>query len=93
MRAMRDHGGKDPAKAAEMLQASDTILVRIGLAMRATGLERGRLERGQDSPINKWVAEGGEKVRPFASPPAEGRHHMSFHGNGRLDPSSREAGG
>jgi len=39
MRAVRDHGEKDAVKAAELLQAGDTIQVRISLAMRATGLE------------------------------------------------------
>jgi CRISPR-associated protein Cas1 len=39
MRAARDHGDKDPARASALLQAADFLQVRILLATRATGLD------------------------------------------------------
>lgn len=39
MRAARDHGEKDPVRAADLLQAADYLSSRIGLAGRATSLD------------------------------------------------------
>jgi len=39
MRAARDHGDKDPARAAALLQAAEFLSSRIGLAGRATSLD------------------------------------------------------
>lgn len=39
LRAVRDHGEKDCIRAGELVQASDTLQVRIGLATRSTCLD------------------------------------------------------
>ncbi len=55
MRAARDHGEKDSERSAALLQAADTIQVRIGLARRATNLDSLRGIEG-DAAVTYFAA-------------------------------------
>lgn len=55
MRAVRDHGEKDPERSKVLLQAADALQVRIGLVSRATNLDSLRGIEG-DAAVSYFAA-------------------------------------